>query len=163
MGRRKRLVWKKVKHIFICDLHFESHDAKRLNFNVVSPLMQQQVNEQVQNDHDYVNENNLLKEEGELQKELRVLKQANYYLKRKNNMLQSKLSDFQTKVKDLHKRYELSYSLVESLHNCTSEVPKEIFELTSKRARGISMKKDYHPAIRKFALTLHLCSATAYR
>ena len=60
----KRLVWKKVKHVFICDLHFEPHDAKRLNFNVVSPLMQQQVNEQVQNDHDYVNENNLLKEEG---------------------------------------------------------------------------------------------------
>ena len=90
------------------------------------------------------------------------LKRANYTLKRKYTLLKATYADFKERVKNLHKRYELSHSLVESLSKCASEVPKELFEITCKRARG-SRPKEYHPAIKKFSLTLHLCSAKAYR
>ena len=97
-----------------------------------------------------------------LQTENVQLKRANYTLKRKYQLLKATYADFKEKVKNLHKRYELSHSLVESLSKCASEVPKELFELTCKRARA-SRPKEYHPAIKKFSLTLHLCSAKAYR
>ena len=49
-----------------------------------------------------------------------------------------------------------------NLLKCASEVPLHLFESTVKHARG-KRDKIYHPAIRKFALSLHLCSAKAYR
>ena len=90
------------------------------------------------------------------------LTQQTYYLKRKSDSLQYTLSDLKQKLSELQTQFDLSSRIIDDLNNCASEVPRHLFESTAKRARG-ERSKSFHPAIRKFALSLHLCSAKAYR
>ena len=174
--REKHVTWKCVKNVLICDLHFENHDGKRLDFENIWPT--KLTGNLCVPDHDYhmkeipscsevkqteVKIEQVLEENEHLKRTVKQLQQSNYYLKLKNVIMKSSLADFKDKVKSLHKRFELSHSLVESLTQCTSEVPKELFELTGKRARGFKRPKEYHPAIKRFALTLQMCSTKAYR
>ena len=97
-----------------------------------------------------------------LKEKIQQLKNSNKYLKRKQNVMQKSFDDFKNKVNELQRKYEISHVQVESLMKCACEVPSQLFEQTAKRAREIR-PKEYHPSIRKFALTLHLCSVKAYR
>ena len=98
----------------------------------------------------------------ELDSRNKQLISANYYLKRKNAVLTEKVRDLQKRVKDLQSKFDLSDNLVEDLKNCVSDVPLHLLEGTAKR---VHMKRDkcFHPSIKRFALTLHLCSSKAYR
>ena len=116
--------------------------------------------------HNVVNNNinaDILQNELQKLKEENLrLKKSNGYLKRKQSDMKDKVGQLNQKISELDRKFEVSHTLVESLNQCMSEVPRQLFEETSKRARKIRTKV-YHPAIRKFALTLHLCSAKAYR
>lgn len=105
----------------------------------------------------------LLDQIKKLSEENKILTNSNSYLKRKNNELGDKLKELKTTVNNLTKQFDISKNNIELLKSCTSELPYQLFESTAKRARGIVRDKEYHPAIRKFALTLELCSAKAYR
>lgn len=172
-----------MKQTFICSLHFESKHfkGKRLDLKTAVPISPEIP------DHDYgtnketiesVNlKNEQLKSEVvELKKQNANLESLNaklisrntkltqqtYYLKRKSDSLQNNLSDLKQKLSELQKQFDLSSRIVDDLNKCASEVPLHLFESTAKHARG-KRDKIYHPAIRKFALSLHLCSAKAYR
>ena len=90
------------------------------------------------------------------------VRKSNSYLKRKNGDLLTSVSELKCRVEELTKDLGLTKNISEVLNKCTSEVPAQLFELTAKRARGVQVKQ-YHPAIRKFALTLQLASSKAYR
>ena len=72
------------------------------------------------------------------------------------------LNKFKLKVETLTKDLNASRNVHDGLLRCTSEVPAKLFEMTAKRARG-SRIREYHPSIRKFALTLQMASSKAYR
>ena len=117
-----------------------------------------------------VSENEALKRELERMKcENAMLKNTNsklmsqnYYLKRKNNDSKINLMKLKEKVKELEHKFDLSNKIIKTLENCVSEVPKQLFECTAKRSKGKS-EQTYHPAVKKVALSLHLCSSKAYR
>ena len=67
--------------------------------------------------------NKLYSEISRLETENLQLKRANYTWKQKYTLLKATYADFKERVKNLHKRYELSHSLVESLSKCASKVP----------------------------------------
>ena len=90
------------------------------------------------------------------------LRVKNFRLKRKCDNLNSTIGDLNIKLDLLHKKFEIESSFVEKLKNCVSEVPNEIFQATVKRIEG-GRVRSYHPALKKFALSLHSCSAKAYR
>ena len=92
----------------------------------------------------------------------RKLKRSNKGLKRRCAELKLTISDLNIKLDELHRKFEIDASFVDTLKKCVSQVPLEIFEATVKRVNG-SKLKNYHPAIKRFALNLHTCSAKAYR
>ena len=84
------------------------------------------------------------------------------YLKRKQINMESSMTEMLKTIKSLEKKFSLHRTDIDRLQNCVSEVPKELFSATAKRAEGGRVRA-YHPALRKFAMTLHLCSPKAYR
>ena len=96
-------------------------------------------------------------------KENNKLKSSNYYLKRKNMELGEKVQELKAKLEKVTNEYNLSKNNSELLKQCLVEVPYQLFESTTKRIKGITRDRVYHPAIRKFALTLQLCSSKAYK
>ena len=89
------------------------------------------------------------------------LKRSNKGLKRRCAELKLTISDLKIKLDELHRKFEID-AFVDTIKKCVSQVPLEIFEATIKRVNG-SKLKNYHPAIKRFALNLHTCSAKAYR
>jgi len=98
----------------------------------------------------------------ELNRRNDALNKAKKRGKRKNDHLQHSLEDMKEKLKETERKFQVSSNVFEQLDKCASEVPKEFFTATSKRAGG-GHNRSYHPALKKFALTLHLCSPKAYR
>ena len=90
------------------------------------------------------------------------LSQSCYYLKRKRLDEQSKMAELSSTLQDIQSKFALSSSMMELLSECSSEVPKHMFESTTKRMAN-THDPAYHPALKKFALSLHLCSSKAYR
>lgn len=132
-------------------------------------------------DHDYFEDtsqqdNHLASEIGKLKRNIEILENenkklkcentkvtnSNYYFKRKSINLRCSLAELKDKMHEMKTKFDLSSSLMDKLSKCASEVPKELFESAAKRAAG-GRVRSYHPALRKFALSLHLCSAKAYR
>ena len=97
-----------------------------------------------------------------LRKSNERLKNHNYFLKRKCHELADKVTYLNQKLQSLQTKFELSDRVTASLHECISEVPLHLYEGAAKRVQG-KREKEFHPAIKRFALTLHLCSAKAYR
>jgi len=91
------------------------------------------------------------------------LKSSNYYLKRKNMELGEKVQELKAKLEKVTNEYNLLKNNSELLKQCLSEVPYQLFESTTKSIKGINRDRVYHPAIRKFALALQLCSSKAYK
>ena len=89
-------------------------------------------------------------------------RKSSSYLKRKRINMECSLQEFKRELKDLKSKFDISTSQINNLTSCASEVPKELFEATAKRAVG-GRDRSYHPALRKFAVSLHLCSPKAYR
>ena len=112
----------------------------------------------------YLEEQNrkLIEEVQKLSSENKVVKQQNYYLKRKCKSLDQTVKEFKEEVVKIQNEFNISQNVTTVLEKCASEVPAELFKSTAKRARG-GRDKQYHPAIRKFALTLQLASSKAYR
>ena len=181
--REKKLQWKNVKQTFICSLHFESNNSvgKKLDFQNATLLSTSSTLMDIKpSEHDYVssssaNENlqiqvgDLLQKNNQLEQECQRLKEENvklqqqrYYLKRKSDKLANAVTDLRDKIADMTKKFDLSESSILTLNECASEVPRHLFEATVKRVRG-QRDKSYHHALRKFALSLHLCSSKAYR
>ena len=98
-----------------------------------------------------------------LSSENKKLYQSNQYLKRANAKLKESLTDFKAKVESLKSDFNISHNVATVLSKCASEVPAQLFESTAKRVCGANRIREYHPAIRKFALTLQLASSKAYR
>ena len=90
------------------------------------------------------------------------MKNHNYYLKHKCHELAGKVTYFNQKLQSFQTKFGLSDTVTASLHVCISEVPLHLYEGAAKRVQG-KREKEFHPAIKRFALTLHLCSAKAYR
>ena len=88
-------------------------------------------------------------------------KQRNY-LKRKQINMESSMIEMIKTIKSLENKFSLCRTDIDKLQDCASQVPKELFSATVKRAEG-GRVRTYHPALRKFAMTLHLCSPKAYR
>ena len=104
----------------------------------------------------------LMEENSRLQKENSKLKNQVNYLKRKRKEEENSLITMKNKLKELEQKFYFSEDIIRSLENCVSEVPKLIFEKMMKRAKRRDERK-YHPALQRFALSLHLCSHKAYR
>ena len=104
----------------------------------------------------------LLKEVESLKSDNMKVKKSRSYLKRKNANLVTSVSELKSRVQELTNDLGLTKNISEVLKKCTSEVPAQMFEMTVKRACGVQVQQ-YHPAIRKFALTLQLASSKAYR
>ena len=107
------------------------------------------------------NENLRKKYESVIEKNDKHRKQKNY-LKRKQINMESSMTEMMKKIKTLEKKFSLGKTDIETLQDCVSQVPMELFSATAKRAEG-GRVRTYHPALRKFAMTLHLCSPKAYR
>ena len=71
-----------------------------------------------------------------------------YYFKRKGINLNCSLKDMKEKLKEVQEKFDLSSSLVDNLQLCVSDVPKELFESTAKRAAG-GRVRSYHPELEK--------------
>ena len=121
----------------------------------------QKVNES--EDFNLTKENEQLKKViEEMKAEQQKMKKSMYYLKRKNSELTSSINDFKLKVESLTNELNISNNLRDGLKNCASEIPSLLFEMTAKKGKG-SRTKEFHPSIKKFALTFQLASAKAYR
>ena len=81
----------------------------------------------------------------------------------KKRSLENSLSEFKEKVNQLEKDFNISHNVSALLNKCASEVPAQLFTSTAKKVAGAAREKQYHPAIRKFSLTLQLASTKAYR
>ena len=83
-------------------------------------------------------------------------------LKRKLTSIQKHFDDLQRELDNMKLKYNMPDNVSETLNQCADELPRELFLSTYKKAKGITVR-DYHPAVRKFSMTLHLYSAKAYR
>ena len=180
--RTKKLQWKNVKTTYICSLHFESKyfNGRKLDLTRAEPLSNEldsanssasllngndrETSRELQNKLDeLVVKNTALDQRNlELVQENNRLKQQNYYLKRKSDKLTNDVADLKVKVDELSSKFQLSQMSVLKLTQCASEVPQHLFKATMKRVCG-EQDREYHPALKKFALSLHLCSSKAYR
>ena len=89
-------------------------------------------------------------------------RKSSSYLKGKQINMKCSLQEFKRELKEIKSKFDLSTTQIDNLSLCASEVLKELFEATAKRAVG-GRDRSNHPALRKFAVSLHLCSAKAYR
>ena len=103
----------------------------------------------------------LTKKVKELESEKEKISQAKHYLNRKSDSLSVTVKDLKSSLDNVKERYDIDSDVIESLKKCASDVPQHLFKSISKRARG-KRDKEFHPSIKKFALSLHLCSSKAY-
>ena len=97
-----------------------------------------------------------------LQKDNHNLRCKNNYLKRKLEHVKIDLCDLKRELDTLKSKYDLSDKSVEKLKECASELPLKLFQTTVKRISGKRVHQ-FDPVMKKFALSLHLCSSKAYR
>ena len=90
------------------------------------------------------------------------LRNTNIRLKRKCTSLSENSGELQKKLNDLLSNCDITNNLAESLKKCASEIPLQLVESAAKRISGKRLKS-YPPQLRKFALSLQLCSSKAYR
>ena len=170
----------------MCSLHLESKcfKGRRVNWATAKPSQEPRpstsTSSETAYDHSYsansevvidakkfveIEEQNkqLVSEINKLASENKSLKSSNNYLKRKSDELQTSLKDFKDQVSKLKSEFDISHNVETILKKCSSEVPEQLFKATAKRAAGVTRDRQYHPVIRKFALTLQLASSKAYR
>ena len=183
--RDKGLTWKNVKNTFICSLHFESKHfrGKKLDLKSAQPTINIGTSQST-NEHEYtaVQSTNyisisatsdinkklissiekLKKENLRLKKQNKRLRSEATYYKRKFESTQSLLEELSEKLKGKSSKFGLSKEALKMLEKCASEVPKQLFEATANKVSGSGVRM-YDTAIKKFSLSLHLCSNKAYR
>ena len=78
--------------------------------------------------------------------------------------LEKTVKDLQDTLKTACQKYSIQESTMELLMASASQTPVEIFQKIGKKRKSSvkSNTESYHPALRTFALTLHLYSAQAY-
>lgn len=104
----------------------------------------------------------LLKKNIDIKQKCEKYKKSSFYYKRKSINMECSLCELKTELKSLQAKFDLSTTQITTLNLCASEVPRELFESTAKRMTG-TRDRSYHPALRKLAVSLHLCSPKAYR
>ena len=75
------------------------------------------------------------------------------------------MEDLQDTLKTMCQKYCIQESTMELLMASASQILVEIFQRIGKKRKSSvnSNTESYHPALRTFALTLHLYLAQAYR
>ena len=75
------------------------------------------------------------------------------------------VEDLQDTLKTMCQKYSTQERTMELLMASASQILGEIFQRIGKKRKSSvkSNTESYHPALRTFALTLHLYSAQAYR
>ena len=166
----KRLTWKNVKQIFICSLHFEAKcfENNRLDFkkNIEPTLFKVEdveIEIEVEKPKCECSKEveDLKKKLSDVERENFQLKKSLSYYKRKSKDLSDQVKDLKTKLTKLKEDFNISNDIFLDLEKCSSDVPNQLLRNTVKRVKGVA-EKEYHPTIRKFALTLQLCSLKAY-
>ena len=109
-----------------------------------------------------VQNSELVNENKSLKVDYSKLVSENHHLKRKHLVVNHRLVNLSKQLKEVKLKYDISSTMMETLNKCVNEVPKKLLEGTAKRVSG-TKEKAYHPVIKKFALSLHLCSSKAYR
>ena len=156
--------WKTLKPNLICSSHFEKtfYNGKRLKDNAV-PTIFHKLTSIILKEHDYclpsADMTRKLIAEGRKQRE------KGYYLKRKNKVLQTKISNLEDVVVNLTGKFGIEERNLDVLKTLASSVPSELLNRIRKKKKLDTKHTTttYHPAIKNFALTLHMYSAQAYR
>ena len=84
------------------------------------------------------------------------------YYKRKVLDLQQLVDNQKQLIEEIKKQYGITGEISDMLSNAADSIPADFFKSYCKRIHG-SREREYSPQIRKFALTLQLCSLKAYR
>ena len=150
--RNNGLLWKNVKDLFICSLHFEANcfSAKGRLLRSATPNGSAPSNN---NDKDeriakLEIENKKFQDEiNRLKAENSKLKDSARYLKRKCSEQDIKVQDLQKAVKDLEGKFSLSDDMINNLSKSAATLPLEIFQQVNKKIKtGRGRSKSVHPA-----------------
>jgi septal ring factor EnvC (AmiA/AmiB activator) len=98
------------------------------------------------------------------QRKLKTVRCAKRKLEASVDSLKSEMKSLVSVITELQTELKLSNEALAVLSNCASAVPKELLLRTAKKMKYEGkLLEEFHPAIREFAMTLHLYSAKAYR
>ena len=88
---------------------------------------------------------------------------------KKKRKLEEKVERLEETITNLKEKFSIPDETLIILQSAASKVQEQLFNRTVKKIKfsetepGTSYERTYHPALRSFALTLHLFSAQAYR
>ena len=179
---KEQVIWKTKHPIFICSEHFDNScyrnkDSKILKNGAVPSIFKMGcVNNSLQvarHDHTYQREN-LSKEQlfERLQQsslKAKEFQQKLHLSEKKKRKLEEKVERLEETITNLKEKFSIPDETLIILQSAASKVPEQLFNRTVKKIKfsetepGTSYERTYHPALRSFALTLHLFSAQAYR
>ena len=175
---KEQVNWKTKHPILICSEHFDKDFYRKLDSKILRNCAVKMgcVNNSLQvarHDHTYQREN-LSKEQLFERLQQSTLKAKEFQQKlhsseKKKRKLEEKVERLEETITNLKEKFSIPDETLIILQSAASKVPEQLFNRTVKKIKfsetepGTSYERTYHPALRSFALTLHLFSAQAYR
>ena len=104
----------------------------------------------------------LKKVNSDLMRKKNTLVSSVWYYKRKAENLQELVNNQKQLICKLKEQFGITGDVGEMLSKASTSLPADFFKSFCKRICG-SQEHEYSPEVRKFALTLQLCSLKAYR
>ena len=77
--------------------------------------------------------------------------------------LREDVASLKNTLQEIQKKHNIPDDVFKNLEQLSSQIPLEFLKKTVKNAKKSVSKQAYHPALRQFAMTLHLYSPKSYR
>ena len=160
--------WKSEKPNRICSDHFRAGCYKKGKKKLLDNAKPSQFISKNENhsliDHNYAlpSASELSSRLQEMEKKVEDTAKKLYKANCEKRKLEQKIEDLQAVLEECRQKFDLDEDTIDILKKAGSSVPRDLLTRTVKKIKT-GNTSHYSPAMRKFALTLHLQSPAAYR
>ena len=157
--------WKNSSPKTICGLHFEKNiDCEKRNNLTKQCKPTIFPSSHIRLDHNYClpPPEELLKRKEASDKKFEQITKKLYNTTGTKRKLEEKVKSLESLLSECEQKFSIPEDTMQVLQKAASKVPKTLFERTVKKLK-YDQRPFYSPEIKRFSLTLHLHSASAYR